>query len=105
MVLKKGFKGLKEEAQAKLDAIDSENPYDIIDTKPFLEAMIMVCDAIVLWANRHADLADEEAQKCADPKRKKELLDIAERCRWVPEHPARNFRDAVQSQWFVQMFQ
>ena len=24
--------------------------------------------------------------------------------RWVPENPARNFREAVQCQWFVQMF-
>ena len=36
--------------------------------------------------------------------RKRELLEIAERCYWVPENPARNFREAVQCQWFVQMF-
>lgn len=104
VVLKRGFKGLKEEALAKMAELDPENPYDILNKKPFLEAMVIISDAIVLWANRHADLADEEAKKCTDAKRKKELLDIAERCRWVPENPARNFRDAVQSQWFVQMF-
>lgn len=103
-VLKKGFKGLKEEAAAKLAEIDPENPYDIIDKKPFLEAMILICDAIVLWANRHADLAEVEAQTCKESRRREELLDIAKRCRRVPEYPADNFRDAVQSQWFVQMF-
>ncbi len=32
------------------------------------------------------------------------MVDIAARCRWVPENPARDFREAVQSQWFTQMF-
>ena len=29
---------------------------------------------------------------------------IAETCARVPEHPARNFHEAMQSQWFTQMF-
>ncbi len=103
-VLKKGFRGLKQEALAKMAELDPDNPYDTINKKPFLDAMVMICDAIVLWANRHADLAEEHAQTCQDAQRKAELLDIAQRCRRVPEYPAENFRDAVQSQWFVQMF-
>ena len=102
--LKRGFKSLKEEAQNKLDALDSFNVKDTMEKKPFLEAMILVCDAIVLWARRHGDKATELAQTEKDPVRKQELLEIAERCYWVPENPARNFREAVQSQWFVQMF-
>jgi pyruvate formate-lyase/glycerol dehydratase family glycyl radical enzyme len=103
-VLKRGFKGLKEEAEAKLDALDPYSPLDNTEKKPFLEAMILICDAIVLWAQRHSRLAKEMAAKEKDPQRKKELQDIAETCAWVPEHPARNFREAMQSQWFVQMF-
>lgn len=37
-----------------------------------------------------------------DPGRKKELLEIAEVCEWVPGNPARTFHEAVQCQWFVQ---
>lgn len=44
------------------------------------------------------------AAATADEKRKQELLEIADRCYRVPEFPATNFRDAVQSQWFTQMF-
>lgn len=102
--LQRGFKSLKEEAQSKLDALDEFNVKDTMEKKPFLQAMILVCDAIVLWAKRHGDKATELAQTETDPVRKQELLEIAERCYWVPEHPARNFREAVQSQWFVQMF-
>lgn len=103
-VLKKGFKGIKEEAQRRLAALDPLSPVDNMEKKPFLEAVIITCDAIVHWAKRHAKLAYEMAQKETDPKRKQELLEIAERCAWVPENPARNFREAMQAQWFTQMF-
>ncbi|MGF7186951.1 formate C-acetyltransferase, partial [Desulfitispora alkaliphila] len=103
-VLKKGFKGIKEDAQKRLDALDPLSPVDNCEKKPYLQAIINVCDAIVLWAKRHAELAAEMAKTETDAVRKKELEEIAERCAWVPENPARNFREAVQSQWFTQMF-
>lgn len=103
-ILKRGFKGIKEEAQQKLDALDPMSPVDNMEKKPFLEAIIITCDAIVLWARRHAALAAELAAKESDPRRKQELQAIAQRCEWVPENPARDFREAVQSQWFTQMF-
>lgn len=103
-VLKRGFKGIKEEAETKLRALDPYSPLDNTEKKPFLEAVVIICDAIVLWANRHSNLAKELAAQESDPQRKKELEEIAEACAWVPENPARNFREAMQSQWFVQMF-
>ncbi|MBE6112374.1 MAG: glycyl radical protein [Peptococcaceae bacterium] len=103
-VLKRGFKGLKEEALEKLAALDNYDPLDNVNKKPFYEAIVIVCDAIVLWANRYADLYEVEAEKETDPVRKQEMVDIAARCRWVPENPARDFREAIQSQWFTQMF-
>ncbi len=103
-ILKRGFKGIKEEAQQKLEALDPMSPVDNMEKKPFLEAVIITCDAIVLWAKRHAKLAAELANKETDAQRKQELQDIAQRCEWVPENPARDFREAVQSQWFTQMF-
>lgn len=103
-ILKRGFKGIKEEAQQKLAQLDPLSPVDNTEKKPFLEAVIITCDAIVIWAKRHAKLATEMAAKESDPIRKKELQDIAVRCEWVPENPARDFREAMQSQWFVQMF-
>lgn len=104
LILKKGFKGIKEEAQKKLEALDPLSPVDNTEKAPFLEAIIITCDAIVFWARKHAKLAAEMAQKETDPQRKQELQDIAQRCEWVPENPARDFREAVQSQWFTQMF-
>lgn len=103
-VLKIGFKGIKEGAQKQLDALDPLSPVDNMEKRPYLEAIIIECEAIILWAKRHAKLATEMAEKETNPQRKTELMQIAEICEWVPENPARTFYEAVQSQWFTQMF-
>ena len=103
-VIKRGFIDIQNEAKERLAQLDLNNSVDLWDKKPFLEAMIIVCDAIMIWAKRHVALARELAAKESDEKRKAELLQIAEICERVPAYPARNFREAMQCQWFVQMF-
>ncbi|WP_045218508.1 (2S)-3-sulfopropanediol dehydratase [Desulfonatronum thioautotrophicum] len=103
-VLKRGFKDIQREAREHMAALDNESPTQNWEKRPFYEAMIMVCDAIMLWARRHADLARDLAAKEPNETRRTELLEIASRCERVPAEPARDFRDAIQSQWFVQMF-
>jgi formate C-acetyltransferase len=103
-VLDRGFKGIRKEAQERLDALDPLSPVDNVERRPFLEAVVIVCDAIVLWARRHARLAAESAERETDPRRREELLEIARICETVPENPARTFREAMQAQWFTQMF-
>ena len=102
--MKRGFIDIQNEAKAKLAGLDLTNSVDIWEKKPFLEAMIIVCDAIMIWAKRHAQLARDTAAATSDPVRKQELLRMADICEHVPAYPARNFREAVQCQWFVQMF-
>ncbi|WP_437890976.1 (2S)-3-sulfopropanediol dehydratase [Phytobacter sp. V91] len=103
-VLRLGFKGIRQDAEQRLAQLDPLNPVDNVEKAPFLQAIIITSDAIVLWAQRHAHLARTLAEKEASPRRRQELLDIAERCEWVPENPARDFRDALQAQWFTQLF-
>lgn len=103
-VLRRGFNDIKREAQEKLAALDPMSPRDMCEKKPFLEAVVIVSDAIVLWARRHAALVREMAAKEQNPERKAELLRMAENAERVPAEPARDFYEAVQSQWFVQMF-
>lgn len=69
----------------------------------FLQAVIIACEAACVYAERYADLACREAETCSDPVRKAELLQIAENCSRVPRHGARNFYEACQSFWFIQM--
>ncbi|MGE0973224.1 (2S)-3-sulfopropanediol dehydratase (plasmid) [Klebsiella sp. WOUb02] len=103
-VLRRGFKGIRDDARERLTQLDPLDPVDNVEKAPFLNAIIIAADAIVLWAQRHGQLARELAKKESNPRRRQELLEIAERCEWVPEHPARDFRDALQAQWFTQLF-
>ncbi len=101
-ILTRGVKGIREEAQEKL-AMLSE-PREIIDKKPFLDAVLITCDAMTIWARRYAEHARKLAAEHPNPQRRQELLDIAEVCDWVPEHPARTFHEALQAQWWGQLF-
>ena len=103
-VIQRGFIDIRNEARSRLAELDLSNSVDVWDRKPFLEAMIIVCDAIMIWAGRHVQLARDLAAQEKDDTRRAELLEIAEICERVPAYPARTFREAIQSQWFVQMF-
>ncbi len=101
-VLQRGVGDIRRQAQNRLTSLDPFEPKDIIEKKSFLDAVVIVCDAIIVFAGRYAELARKKAAGTTDEERKKELLEIAEICDRVPEHPARTFREAVQSQWFIQ---
>src|SRR5512135_1754900 len=101
-MLTRGCKGLREEAQAKLSAL--EDPRDLAFRKPFYEAAVITCNALSHFAQRYSEMATRMAAKETNAQRKKELEEIAAVCAWVPENPARTFREAVQAQWFTQLF-
>lgn len=96
--IKKGFKGIKEDALRRLEEMDEGD-----DRRKFIESVIICSDATKVFADRFAALAEEMAAKEEDDKRKDELLKIAENCRWVPWNPPRNFYEAVQFVWFTQI--
>lgn len=102
MVLNEGLDKTIADAQAELKNLRYTSA-DAIKKADFLHAVIITHTAIVRLANRFADLATEMAAKETDATRKQELEQIAETCCWVPANPARNFREAMQSFWFIWM--
>ena len=102
-VLKRGFNGIKREAEERIKSLDVMDPKNNYDKLFFYKAAVVVCDAAMTLSKRYADLARSMAKKEKNAQRKKELLEIAEVCEWVPGNPARTFREAVQSQWFAQV--
>ena len=101
-VLEIGYEGIIAEAQALRDACCAGDA-DYARRASFLDAVIISCKAVIRYANRYADLAQELAAKCADDMRKAELIQIAANCRNVPARGAKTFWQACQSFWFVQM--
>lgn len=100
-VLEIGLKGIKEEAQAELDALDYGDP-EAVTKSHFLESVIISVEAVICYANRLANLAAEEASRESNVQRKNELEKIAANLRKVPEYPATNFYEALQSFWIIQ---
>ncbi|SEK80998.1 formate C-acetyltransferase [Pseudobutyrivibrio ruminis] len=99
-----GFEAIKAEAKTALENIDEFDPKDTVDKAEFYESIIIVSDAIILWAKRHGDEAKRLAEIESSQKRKQELLEIARICYKVPAKPAETFHEALQAQWFIQMF-
>ncbi len=102
-IYKKGMLDFKKDIKAHLDRLDYLNDEEATDKAEELKAMDISCDAAIIFAERHADLAEEMAKVEKDSKRKEELLKIAEVCRWVPANAPRNLWEAVQMYWFVHL--
>ena len=101
-VLRIGYSGIIEETKAALAKLNFGDS-DYAKRHHFLNAVIISCEAVIAYAKRYAKLADKMADGCQDFERKAELRRIAINCERVPEFGARNFYEACQSFWFIQM--
>ena len=101
-VLAKGFSGIIMEAEAQKAKLSGAVPADI-KKRDFYDAVIITYKAAITYAHRYADLCDQLAAREGNPTRKAELTQIAANCRRVPEFPATNWWEALQSFWFVQL--
>jgi pyruvate formate-lyase/glycerol dehydratase family glycyl radical enzyme len=96
-VLRVGFKGIKEEAEQRLQAETDEA------RRAFYRAVIICCDVVREFSGRYAHLARQQAEAERSYERRQELLELAEVCDRVPYLPAESFYEAVQSVWFTHM--
>ncbi len=102
-IYKKGMLDFKKEIAANLASLDYLNDAEATDKAEQWKAMDISCDAVIVFAERHAELATELAAVEKDPQRAAELLKIAEVCRRVPAHAPSNLWEAIQMYWFVHL--
>lgn len=101
-----GMLDFKKKIADSLEKLDFMNDPMATDKRDELQAMDISCDALILFAKRHAAMALEMALECrsnGDETRAKELTKIAEMCNWVPAHAPRTFYEAIQMYWFVHL--
>lgn len=101
-LLKEGLRGYEVKARACKEALDLTYP-DSIDKNVFYKAVLIVIEAVRTFALRYSELAADLAARESDAARKAELLEMSRICAKVPYEPASNFREAVQSVWFIQL--
>ncbi|MCX6237778.1 MAG: glycyl radical protein [Bacteroidia bacterium] len=102
-IYRKGMLDYKREIADNLSSLDYLNDPEATDKAEEWKAMDISCDAVILFAERHADLAEKLASKETDPVRIAELSKIADVCRWVPANAPRNLWEAIQMYWFVHL--
>lgn len=98
-----GFLKLKEEIRESLEKLDYYNDFEAFDKSEELKAMDIACDAIIMYAGRHADELERLASAETDPKRKNELIAMAAICRKVPAHAPETVHEMLQHYWFIHL--
>jgi len=102
-IYRKGMRDFQEDIRRALANLDYLNDPEAYDKQEELKAMLICADALIRFAERHAEKAEELAARESDPRRRAELRRIAEVCRRVPAYPPRDFWEAVQYYWFVHL--
>ncbi len=103
MIYKKGMFDFKQEIAQSISSLDYLNDPEASDKAETLKAMEIACDAAIVFAERHADLAEKLALTEEDEVRKEELLNISRVCHRVSTHAPRDFWEALQMYWFVHL--
>jgi formate C-acetyltransferase len=94
-----GFLDLKEEIRKAVATLD---PFDVAGREE-LKAMDIACDAIIMFASRHAEVLEEMAAKEKDTERKAELQRMSEVCLKVPAHAPETIHEMLQHYWFIHL--
>ncbi len=100
---RKGLLDFKNEIADRIARLDFTTDCEATAKREQLLAMSIACDAMILFAERHADLAEQMAAEETNPERKRELERIVSNCRWVPAHAPRDFWEALQMYWFMHL--
>ena len=100
-IYRKGFLDFISEIDTGLKKLDSGNDPEAKSKSDQLKAMKVAAEALIVFAERHADKLEYLADSEKDENRRKELLEMAGICRHVPKYAPRTFHEALQYYWFV----
>lgn len=99
----RGLRGFIDDIERALDALDYGADPRAYDRQEQLRAMRVSAEAVITLARRHSEGARALAAVEPDDRRRAELGRIAEICSHVPEHPPRDFHEALQAYWFIHL--
>jgi len=100
-MFQKGFLDLKHEISTSITNLDFFNDGDVYNKREELRAMDISANAIIQFANRHAEELEKLAVAEIDENRQIELMNIASICRKIPANAPQTFHEALQHYWFI----
>lgn len=101
-ILPMGLRGVINSAKEMIAKTTVQTPEDMRKVD-FWNSNIISCEAVIRFAHKFSDHAAKLAEAETDPTRKAELLKIADVCSNVPENEPRDFWEALQFVWFIQL--
>ncbi len=102
-IYSKGMLDFKRDIAEAIAQLDFLNDPEAYEKREALKSFDLSCDALMVFAERHAALAREQAARETRPPRQAELLRIAGVCAHVPAHAPRDFHEALQYYWFCHL--
>lgn len=102
-IYKMGMRTFIDRINQAIDKLDFVHDLNAYQRREQLKAMSITANALIRYAERHAEKAILLAEEETDPKRKSELLRIADVCRHIPANKPRDFWEALQYYWFVHL--
>ncbi|SDC63300.1 trans-4-hydroxy-L-proline dehydratase [Williamwhitmania taraxaci] len=100
-LFQKGILDLKNDIQKSLASLDPLTDNHVFDKREELKAMDMAADAILVFAERHAQELERLAAIETDSVRKDEFIEMARICRKVPANAPETFHEMLQHYWFI----
>ena len=95
-VLKIGYRGLRSHVENRLSRRGDLDEKQV----EFLQACLVTLNAMQIWHTRYMRLLDERISQ-SEGEQKTHYEQIRENLKDVPENPPKNFREAIQSLWFM----
>lgn len=99
----RGFLQLKEDIKQAAASPQILNDPKVSEKLEELKAMDIACDAIIMYAGRHAEKLEKLAGNEKDVLRKRELLKMAAVCRRVPANAPETVHEMLQHYWFIHL--
>ncbi|MBE0673224.1 MAG: formate C-acetyltransferase/glycerol dehydratase family glycyl radical enzyme, partial [Bacteroidales bacterium] len=98
-----GFLDLESEIADAVAALDFRSDPQAYERAEELKAMDIACDAIIMFAGRHAEKLEAMAVTEKDDGRRGELQRMAAICRRVPAHAPETLHEMLQHYWFIHL--
>jgi len=102
-IYRQGFRVTIGRIDDAIERLDFLSDPDALARREELKAMRIAAEALIHFAERHAEKARTLAEAQSDPKRRTELERIAMVCEHVPAEAPRDFYEAIQAYWFVHL--
>jgi len=102
-IYSKGLLDFEKDIERSIANLDLLHDAKASEKMEELKAMKIAADALIRYAERHAEKAKELLKKERNAGRKEELKKIIDVCSRVPAYAPRDFWEALQYYWFVHL--